>query len=110
VIIAADGKANESCGDDNLHGAALLRRLSSTRSCPSSGFIFKIEVANLQAKDYLFGMDRRGLHETAIARFLLVVVSLVKSESLAWGVVMTMTLVSNLDDGPRLHCVCAVCV
>jgi hypothetical protein len=54
-------------------------------------------------------MDRHGLHEAATTRSSLVVVSSVKSESLARGVVMTMTPVNNLDDDPRLHwCVCSL--
>jgi hypothetical protein len=54
-------------------------------------------------------MDQRGLDEAATARSSLVVVSLVKSELLARGVVRTMIPVSNLDDGRLLHrCVCSL--
>jgi hypothetical protein len=56
-------------------------------------------------KGHLFGMDQHGLREAGVARSSLEV-SLVKSESLARGVVMTMTLASLLVDGScLLRCV-----
>jgi hypothetical protein len=61
----------------------------------------KSELPVFSVKGHLFGMDQHGLREATAARSSLEV-SLVKSESLARGVVMTMTLASLLDDESRL--------
>jgi hypothetical protein len=87
----------------NYYGVVRLWRLSSAQVLPISSLkiIIRIKATSLCAKGHLFGMDQHGLHEAA-AMWSSLEVSSVKSESLAQGVLMAMTLVSFLDNDSRL--------